>query len=299
MTGQIFPSQDRDRPRTLRVNGQERRYIVHLPPQTPAQKPLPVVIMFHGGGGTALGAMFETGWTEKADAEGFLVVFPEALPPDPEQPPRFLQNPQIWNNGSGRGHAGRTNVDDVGFIQAMLQDLHRQFPLDQQRIFATGFSNGASMCFRVGAELADQIVAIAPVAGHFWLSPVQLSAPVSLLYLVGTLDPLNPGQGGEVEFPWGGREWRPPYRASVDKWLQLLGCQALPADLAAAEATGLAYRCCQGGAAVEFYAIAGLGHIWPGGKALLRSDWVGPNCQHFRATDVIWDFFVRHPRQHS
>lgn len=124
------------------VKGVERRYLLHIPPAyTPANK-WPVVVMFHGGGGTARSAMRETGWTEKADKEGFLAVFPEGTPLYPTRPARFRDNPQTWNDGSKRG------VADVEFVTMMLADLKVRFSVDERRVYATGFSNGASMTFR-------------------------------------------------------------------------------------------------------------------------------------------------------
>lgn len=77
---------------TLKVGDLNRRYIVHVPHAFDGKTSLPVVIMFHGGGGTARGAMRETGWAQKADKEGFLAVFPEATSPDPTKPSRFGTN---------------------------------------------------------------------------------------------------------------------------------------------------------------------------------------------------------------
>jgi len=108
---------------TLKVGDMDRRYIVHVPTNYDGRKPAPVVIMFHGGGGTAQGEMRETGWAQKADQESFPVVFPEATPPDPTKPSRFGANGQIWNDGSGRWHAGERNIPDAAFINTMIDDL--------------------------------------------------------------------------------------------------------------------------------------------------------------------------------
>jgi polyhydroxybutyrate depolymerase len=161
---------------TLTVGGLERTYIVHVPSSYNLQKQLSaVVIMFHGGGGTARAAMWETGWAEKA---GFLAVFPNAMSRDPAQPSSFAGNPQLWNDGSGRFYSGRKAPDDVRFIHAMLDDLLARFAADPRRVFVTGFSNGASMSFRLGAELSKRIAAIAPVTGACWLEPLSLERPV-------------------------------------------------------------------------------------------------------------------------
>lgn len=103
---------------TLMVDGIERRAVVHLPPAYDGKASLPVVLMFHGNGGTAESAVKETGWVAKSDAMNFIVVFPEETRPDMTQPPKFGRNNPAWNDGSERFHAGERNIADVAFIAA-------------------------------------------------------------------------------------------------------------------------------------------------------------------------------------
>ena len=152
----------------IHLGGMDRHYTVHVPPRYDGKRPVPVVIMLHGGGGTGRAAAFETGWSAKADQAGFLAVYPEATPPDPAKPSQFRTNGQIWNDGSGRFHAGQRGIDDVGFLNAMLDEVAARFTVDPRRVFVTGFSNGASMTFRVGEELSHRVAAIAPAAGICW-----------------------------------------------------------------------------------------------------------------------------------
>jgi len=84
---------------SLTVDGLERTYIVHVPLGYDSKMQSPLVIMLHGGGGTAKAAIWETGWTEKADRDGFLAVFPNAMSRDPATLSSFAKNPQLWNGG--------------------------------------------------------------------------------------------------------------------------------------------------------------------------------------------------------
>ena len=127
---------------SIKVDNMERHYIVHVPKGYDAQKFVPVVMMFHGGGGTGTAAMNETRWAEKSDQSGFLAVFPEASRPDMSKPANFRMNPQTWNDGSGRFQSG---VDDVKFVSSMIDDLGTRFIIDHKRIYSTGFSNGACL----------------------------------------------------------------------------------------------------------------------------------------------------------
>jgi polyhydroxybutyrate depolymerase len=286
---------------TLKVGDLERRYLLHVPTGYDGKNPVPVVIMFHGGGGTSRGAMRETGWAQKADKEGFLAVFPNATPPDPTQPSRFKTNGQIWNDGSGRFHAGQKNIPDVAFINAMIDDLITRFNVDRRRIYATGFSNGASMTFRVGVELSARIAAIAPFAGALWIKQPKLDRPVSLYYITGDADPLNPFEGGVPKFATGGAsrdmasQAKPPAREHVTTWARLLGCQAEPKPAPASPGvTTVIYSGGRDGSEVRFTVIKDHGHVWPGGKNQLPESLVGKASDKFKATDAIWEFFQKH-----
>ncbi len=288
--------------RTIEVGGLERRYVLHVPSgyagtgTGPGRAPVPLVLMFHGAMGTAQAAMKTTGWIEKAEQEGFLVAFPEGTRPDPDKPP-LLDNPQTWNDGSGRTPAAQRGVDDVEFVRVLLDALQEEFTVDGRRVYATGFSNGGSFVFRLGVELAERFAAIAPVAGVLWLKGVHLKEPVSLIYFIGREDPLVPLQGGRVRLPSGLVVEMPPVHESIERWAELLGCPGRP-KLSFPQRGVRLYTCgpCRGGAELEAYIVEGLGHVWPGGSTLLPEAVVGSSRSPIRATDRIWAFFERHPK---
>ena len=284
----------------LTHHGLKRHYVVHVPPGYDGKTTVPVVIMFHGGGGKARGAMQEAGWSAKADKENFLVVYPEGVPRDPSRRGSFLANPQSWNDGSQRAivAASLKNIDDVGFVNAMLDDLATKFRIDPQRLYATGFSNGASMTFRVGRELSARLAAIAPVAGSDWLEQPAPTQSLSLLYLTGTADPLNPLEGGEITLGGKPAGNKPPMREFIDKWVKMLGCVSEPKTIYERDGVkGLAYITCRDQAEVVFYTVAGMGHFWPGGMSHLPEHVIGKSFNKISATDVIWEFFQQHPRK--
>jgi polyhydroxybutyrate depolymerase len=287
---------------TLTVDGLARTYIVHVPASYNSKTQSSLVVMLHGGGGTAKAAMWETGWTEKADRAGFLAVFPNAMSRDPSQRSSFAKNPQLWNDGSDRFYPGQKAPDDVGFISAMLNDLSVRFNVDKRRIFFTGFSNGASMSFRVGAELSNRIAGIAPVAGACWLEPLILELPVPMLYITGKADPLNLIEGGVPKLASGASDKvrakpKPPVRESILKWAKALDCPVTPSNVS--EANGVrteTYGPGRNGAKVVYITVDGLGHTWAGGRSLLPESMVGRTSDKIKATDIIWDFFQRHAR---
>ncbi|HWQ61426.1 MAG TPA: PHB depolymerase family esterase, partial [Negativicutes bacterium] len=190
---------------TLTVDGLTRTYTVYAPAGYDGHRPLPVVVMLHGAGATGAGVIAETAWGEKADREGFLAVFPDAMRAEQAAPPAFLTNPQLWNDGSGRGQGFLRAVDDVRFLDLMLTDLAKRYAVDNKAIFLTGFSSGASLAFRAAALLPDRFAAIAPVAGPCWPLPSgpPSRAATPTLFIAGTVDPLNPLDGGTISLPWG------------------------------------------------------------------------------------------------
>jgi len=253
--------------------------------------------MFHGAGGTAELASRQTGWDRVADREGFFVAYPEATARDPSAPPAFRVNPQAWNDGSGRGHTARRNTDDVGFVAALVGLLVAELPADPGRVYAAGFSNGASFAFRAGMELPAKLAAVAAFAGHCWVPPSRIEPPVSLLHVVGDADPLNPIGGGEVATPWGTREYHPPPRESFDRWAAALGFD--PAGAREASEPGLG-RWRHGprpdGVEAEYLVVEGLGHVWPGGSRFLPARVVGKTSDRLPGTEAAWEFLARHGR---
>jgi polyhydroxybutyrate depolymerase len=276
----------------LKVGGLERKYLIHAPLRPNGGARMPAVIMLHGGGGTAEIARDSTGWVAKADKAGFIIAFPEAARRDPSQPPSFLSNPPIWNSGSGRGPDGWRAQDDIGFINALMDDLIARFVADEKRIYVTGFSNGASMTFRVGVELSQRVAAIAPVSGILWLKDPKPERPVPMLYLIGTRDPLNPLEGGEVKIPWGKMEQHPPIQESILAWAKMLDCPLDPKVVYDKDGVkARSYGPGREGTEVVYYTIEGMGHAWPGGKPVLSEKVAGKGSDKVKAVDLIWDFF--------
>lgn len=279
----------------LSVDGTERRYVLHRPAVLPVGLPSPAVVMLDGRGGTPWTAMKSSGWSALADREGFLVAYPEATRLDPTGPLHFLTNPQMWNAGWGGSDVERPAVDDVGFLDRVFEDLVAR-GADSARLYLCGFSNGASMTFRFASERPERVAAIGTVAGHFRGTVEGVASPVPLMHIFGTLDPLNPFDGGLVELPWGRTEWRPPARRSAENWARRNGWEEGPlkesGDGLLIDRWGMPGDPRE----VVFVAVEGLGHVWPGGRRLLPEPLVGRSCDRFRATEALWEFFCRHRR---
>lgn len=270
--------------RTLRVNGVERTYLLYVPPTYQPGTPAPLVLVFHGAGGSGRRMAPHTGFSRLAARAGFVAVYPDGLR-------------RRWNDG----RSAAATQDDVGFVRALLDTLRRELSLDSTRVYATGISNGAMFSYRLACDLPGVFAAIAPVAGA---TPADLTAgcaqttPVSVLAIQGTADPLLPYAGGGVA---GGRGSVLSARESIAFWAKVAGCGQAPAvteepdrvrDGTRVQLT--AYAGCRDGRGVELHTVQGGGHTWPGGPPVGRS--VGRVSREIDATELIWAFFARHPR---
>jgi polyhydroxybutyrate depolymerase len=124
-----------------------------------------------------------TGLNEKADEAGFLAVYPNGT---------GEKRSLTWNGGNCCGYAVENQVDDVGFVRALLDDLEKVVTVDPSRVYATGISNGAIMAYRLASELSDRIAAVAPVAGPMGTATCSPRRPVSVMHFHGTDDQFAP-----------------------------------------------------------------------------------------------------------
>jgi polyhydroxybutyrate depolymerase len=273
--------------------GIRRTYLVHAAQGYGDTSPPPVLMVLHGGGGSAEFGYRVHGWTDLSEREGCLVVFPEATAEDPSQPAAVRENPRIWNDGSRRSAVARRNVDDIGYLAAVLDDVQESFAVDSSRVFVSGFSNGASMSFRAGIELADRITAIAPVAGHLCLKDPQPARPLSMLYMIGLADPINPFAGGPTVSPWGSRRVKPPVMDSINAWVRLIRASHEPVLLRDSDGVRqVRFGPGETGCEVQLHTIEDQGHEWPGAQRTLPRIVSGPQTDKLNATEVIWDFFA-------
>ncbi|CAN5297703.1 hypothetical protein BH11PLA2_BH11PLA2_40700 [soil metagenome] len=280
---------------TLQTPDGERHYLVARPRHTTG--PGPAVVFLHGTGGTAAWAAEEARLHEAAPAAGFTLVAPEAMRPDPTSVAKFLSNPPRWNDGSPAAVPElATDADDVGFLNAVLDDVVGKGFADPRRISLSGFSNGAGMAFRFAAHAADRLAAVAPIAGLWWNFGQTPSRPVPTMYLVGTHDPLIPLRGGTVRLPWGNKLLtRPPVMHSLESWAVALNCD--PRSLIVRDNDGVREEVFPGATEFRVLTIAGLGHHWPGGQGQLNPRIAGPAAHAFELNPELFAFFRRHSRE--
>lgn len=280
--------------REIELHGQRRTYLLHTPAILVGDEPVPLVFVFHGGGGDGSGMERLTRFSELADREGFIVVYPDGL----------WKN---WNDGRAPSvsRAHRENVDDLGFVSALIDAVSMDRRIDPKRIFATGISNGAIFSHYLAANLSSRIAAIAPVAGGIaepFRDRFKPERSVSVLIIQGTDDPLVPYHGGDIARGRRGRIIDTD--DAVRLWADRDGCKreplsgTLPDTEPKDNCTVKWYSWPRGSdrTEVKLFVIRGGGHTWPDGPQYLPALFIGRVCRDFDATEAIWEFFKNHPR---
>ncbi|MBK7944026.1 MAG: phospholipase [Flavobacteriales bacterium] len=175
-------------PGTITVDGLERTYTLRLPSSYNGSTPMPLVIAMHGGFGSGTQLENQSQLTPKGESEGFILVYPDGYPSP--------INIRTWNAGGCCGYAMNQNINDVGYISALLDQIIATHNIDTLRIYATGMSNGGFMSYRLACELSDRIAAIAPVSASMTIESCQPVRPVPVISFHSFLDTSVPWQGG-------------------------------------------------------------------------------------------------------
>ena len=272
---------------TLTHDGIQRTYVLHVPDLYDASRPAALVLDFHGGGGNASTQMRTSNFSALTDEMGFIVAYPNGSG-------RLEDKLLTWNGGTCCGYAVTNQIDDVGFVRAVIADVQSKYNIDPKRIYAAGLSNGAIFSYRLACDASDLFAAIAPVAGTQNYLRCAPSGPVSVIHFHGTDDTHVGYFGGSgpdslVDVPF------ESVQDSIDFWLKVDGCGTNPQMESFEDIEHDAYSNCADGAAVELYTIVGGKHAWPGSGG---PAWPGGDqpTQSISATKIIWNFFAAHPK---
>lgn len=267
---------------SIGVDGKWRTFMTHLPAGYSAAKRYPLVLAFHGGGPLGYQSIqFQSRLSQKSDAEGFVLVYPEGV---------RVAGARTYNAGACCAPATTLNIDDVGFVDALLTKLFKARSIDSTRVYATGFSNGALLCYRLANELSSRIAAIAPVAGCLVIYPWSPRKAVPIISFHSYQDQNVKYLGGVTTGATG------TYFPPQDSMLDVIGSDyqcAVKKDTLHHEPgryDHFRYSDCACSAVVEQYVSYDGEHSWPGGLATGTTT----VSDQFNATDLMWRFFTRY-----
>ncbi len=265
---------------TMLFGGQSRTFSYYVPACVVPSQTVPLVFNLHGYGSNGDQQEFYGDFRKIADTACFIVVHPTGT----KHP---ITDQTFWNCGLV---AGAGNVDDVGFIHALIDTLSTIYTIDPDRIYSTGMSNGGFMSYHLACT-SDRFAAIASVAGSmttFTRMACTNASATPIMEVHGTADSTikYDGQLGMLSIP-----------ELLDFWItknSLDGNALIKSDVANVNlsdgATAELYVY-PGTHEVEHYKVIGGGHTWPG--AVIA---IGVTCQDFNASLEIWKFFSKHRR---
>jgi polyhydroxybutyrate depolymerase len=250
--------------------GLQRTYGLHVPPSCGGTRPCPLILAFHGAGGTHQFAE-NVGLFRAGDRGGFVVAAPDGIAGD-------------WALGCGGCTvADQSGISDLRFVATLVTHLSRNLAIDTARVYATGRSDGGIFTHRLACNYP--LAGAAVVSGAlFGAQACQPARAVPLIAFHGTADTVIGFSQGE---------------AAVRYWAGLDGCATTPTvtalpDLAndGTTVTRQDFAPCREGAEVTLFAIAGGGHNWPGSPT---PETAGLQTHDIQASEEMVDFFARHP----
>lgn len=271
---------------TLTVGNAERRAIVVNEP--PAGQIRPVVLVLHGGRGSARAQQERTGFDDLAIREGFTVVYPEGT-----------------EYGRGGGHAWNTGyllrdqvsaADDIAFLDKLIDLLIRRYGADPRRVYMTGGSNGGMMTFVYAVQRPAKLAAVAPVVGAMFSFARKPPVPVPIMMINGGEDEEVPIKGGMSLNPLVRRTQAAPYKSlasTVSFWVKANRSARKPVTTVSGTVRTQTYAATPGGAVTISVVDSAGGHGWPGNPPSGRGN---TPIQSFDGAGKIWSFFKTQAR---
>jgi len=231
----------------MSYGGMIRSYVIYVPALYTGNASVPLVVDLHPLFGTGSSQASNSGYRAKADTAGFIVVFPNGYQ-------------RSWNAGDCCGESYWHDLDDVGFIKAVVAKVNATYKVDCNRVYAAGYSNGAELAQRLAVDAADTFAAVASVAGDLRV-PYVNPRPMPVMMVRGYADTLVPYDGGLVSVDFWPRPKRSVYRNSADynltAWTQANNCSGPAVGVVndASNDVAVAYQNCAANVEVLLFSL--------------------------------------------
>ena len=263
---------------TFTHNNIERYYLIYVPANIDQNSEIPLLFSLHGYGGSAIRNIEYTNFRSLADENGFIVIFPQGAPFTSQ----LVSSSSHWNSG---GWTSGSDVDDVDFIETIIDQSLIKHNINESRIYSTGMSNGGFMSYHLACNLSSRIAAIASVTGSMTFETYDEcnpSHPTPVLQIHGALDPTVPFSGNTTL----GMKSIPD---SMNYWATFNSCDAEPV-IAIADFFDEGYSIqydyyenCMNNVSVELVLHSTMRHTWPNFNSL-----------SLPASISIWDFLSQY-----
>ena len=257
---------------TIQYDGLTREYSIYVPASYDGTTSFPLLFNFHGGGGDIASQIAIADMSPIADTANFIVVYPQARQ-DPSDGNSFNWIPKVPGT-----------FDDVPFISSLIDTIAINYEIDQNRIYACGYSLGGDMSFELACKLNSRIAAIAPVARTMQANPDSFcfpEHPTGVLTILGTDD--NNSQYNGITYD--GVEYYLSAAATHSYWANHNNCDVNPTmSTVSPSVERYTWSTTSGCSYVEELKVIGGGHDWPGSFGNMTID----------ASEEIWQFVSRY-----
>jgi len=262
---------------SVELDGKTRRYIYHIPENWQDISSLPVVFVLHGGRSNPEDIEEISRFHLQGNPENFITVYPAS-------------EKRFWNDGRA---ISDSTTDEIKFIHHIIDTLQTRYPVNEDGIFSTGFSNGGSMSVRLACE-SGQIKAVSSVASTAVKQVIDQcnpDKPKSIMIIQGGDDSITSIDGVQKS-----KREIVSHEYAIQKFLSLNECSSdftklsVP-DTSESVGTKKVYRDCANDSEVISIILKEGGHTWPGGPQYRFKFLVGKTIKNIDASEVIWEFF--------
>jgi polyhydroxybutyrate depolymerase len=258
--------------RSIEVEGESREYLIHIPISYDSIQSVPLILNFHGWTMSASDQMYVSDMRALSDSEQFILVYPQGTK---------LWGSTHWSVGSW---TTGSQANDLDFIDALTDQLANNYNLDEERIYACGYSNGGFFSQELACQLSNKIAAIGTVAANMSIQTVNNcdpTHPVPVITISGTMDNV-------VQYDGSQPEGTISHNNTLDYWITFNNMDAEPIisdlqDINIPDGSSVTlYQYLNGDnyVEIEHYKIVDGGHDWPGTFGNMDID----------ANTVIWNF---------
>jgi len=254
--------------RSIEVEGETREYLIHIPSSYETTKSVPIMLNLHGFSQSVSDYMIEADMRPLAEADTYILIYPQGS---------YLNGYSQWNP-CPIGGDNKSDVDDFGFVEDLIDEISSQYNIDMERIYAAGYSNGGMMAYGLANYKSDLIAAVASVSGAMLDCIGNTSHPMPVIHLHGTDDYVLPYNGGKGFNS---------VQSTLDHWIDFNNTTTNP--IISTENSGgmtiehYVYEQGDNSVFVEHYKYIGGKHVWDIGT-----------FQGQNTSELVWNFVSRY-----